>query len=57
MRASIKAARSAPCQATYDELRSKGVEFVSPPSDRFYGIEAIFKDGCGNWFSLTQRKE
>ena len=45
------------CQATYDELRSKGVEFVSPPSDRFYGTEAVFKDGCGNWFSLTQRKE
>ena len=45
------------CQATYDELKAKGVEFVSPPADRFYGIEAIFKDGCGNWFSLTQRKE
>jgi catechol 2,3-dioxygenase-like lactoylglutathione lyase family enzyme len=44
------------CQATYEELRSKGVEFVSPPQEQFYGVEAIFKDGCGNWFSLTQHK-
>ena len=42
------------CQATYEELKSKGVEFVSPPQEQPYGIEAIFKDGCGNWFSLTQ---
>jgi hypothetical protein len=20
----------------------------------FYGMEALFKDGCGNWFSLTE---
>jgi hypothetical protein len=45
------------CQATYDELRKRGVEFVQPPAERFYGTEAIFKDDCGNWFSLTQRKE
>jgi catechol 2,3-dioxygenase-like lactoylglutathione lyase family enzyme len=45
------------CQATYDELKKRGVEFVQPPAERFYGTEAIFKDDCGNWFSLTQRKE
>jgi catechol 2,3-dioxygenase-like lactoylglutathione lyase family enzyme len=44
------------CQKTYDELKSKGVEFKQAPEDRFYGIEAIFSDSCGNWFSLTQRK-
>jgi catechol 2,3-dioxygenase-like lactoylglutathione lyase family enzyme len=42
------------CQATYEDLKGKGVEFVSPPQEQPYGIEAIFKDGCGNWFSLTQ---
>ncbi len=42
------------CRAAYEELKSKGVEFVSPPQEQPYGIEAIFKDGCGNWFSLTQ---
>ena len=45
------------CQKTYDELTAKGIEFLSPPQKQFYGIEAIFRDGCGNWFSLTQRTE
>jgi predicted enzyme related to lactoylglutathione lyase len=44
------------CQKTYEELKKRGVEFLSPPSDRPYGIEAVFKDNTGNWFSLTQRK-
>jgi predicted enzyme related to lactoylglutathione lyase len=43
------------CQAAYDEMLAKGVEFMSPPQQQPYGIEAIFRDGCGNWFSLTQR--
>jgi predicted enzyme related to lactoylglutathione lyase len=42
------------CRATYDELKKKGVEFLSPPQERPYGVEAIFKDNSGNWFSLTQ---
>ena len=29
------------CRATYEELKAKGVEFLSPPADRFYGVEAI----------------
>lgn len=44
------------CRATYEALTAKGVTFISPPQDQFYGIEAVFKDNCGNWFSLTQRK-
>ncbi|HEY6332131.1 MAG TPA: VOC family protein, partial [Blastocatellia bacterium] len=44
------------CQATYEELSKRGVEFVAPPKDEFYGISAIFKDNSGNWFSLTERK-
>ena len=43
-------------QATYEELKSRGVEFMGPPAERPYGIEALFKDNSGNWFSLTQRK-
>ena|SRR5438552_4256396 len=42
------------CRGTYEELKSKGVEFVSQPAERPYGIEAVFKDNSGNWFSLTQ---
>ena len=44
------------CRATYTELKSKGVEFLSEPAERPYGIEAVFKDNTGNWFSLTQPK-
>jgi catechol 2,3-dioxygenase-like lactoylglutathione lyase family enzyme len=45
------------CQGTYEELKAKGVEFQAPPTDRFYGIEAILKDNSGNWFTLIQRKK
>ena len=44
------------CRATYAEMKAKGIEFTKEPTEEFYGIEALFKDGCGNWFSLTQRK-
>ena len=40
----------------YERLSTQGVEFVSPPEEKFYGIEAIVKDNSGNWFSLTQPK-
>jgi catechol 2,3-dioxygenase-like lactoylglutathione lyase family enzyme len=43
------------CRGTYEQLKAKGVEFLAPPAERFYGIEALFKDNSGNWFSMTQR--
>ena len=43
------------CQETYEELVTKGVEFTLPPTEQFYGIEAMGKDNSGNWFSLTQQ--
>jgi len=46
------------CQATYETLKARGVEFVQPPTDRSYGIiEAIFKDNSGNVMVLSQDKE
>jgi catechol 2,3-dioxygenase-like lactoylglutathione lyase family enzyme len=45
------------CRATYQQLKDKGVQFVSEPAERPYGIEAVFKDNSGNWFSLTQPNE
>ncbi|HEY2698518.1 MAG TPA: VOC family protein [Pseudonocardiaceae bacterium] len=39
---------------TYKELRERGVEFVQEPAERPYGVEALFRDDSGNWFSLTQ---
>jgi len=48
---------TADVQKEYEELKARGVEFSQPPQERFYGIEALFKDDSGNWFSLTQRVE
>ncbi len=42
------------CQKAYEEMKAKGIEFTKEPTKEFYGIEAVFKDGCGNWHSLTQ---
>ncbi len=41
---------------TYEELKQKGVEFMSPPQERPYGIEALLKDNSGNWCSMTQHQ-
>jgi predicted enzyme related to lactoylglutathione lyase len=43
------------CEASYRELSSRGVTFLQEPQKRPYGMEAIFRDDSGNWFSLTQR--
>jgi len=45
------------CRGTYEELKARGVQFISEPAERPYGIEAVFKDNSGNWFSLTQPSE
>ncbi len=42
------------CQASYEELKARGVEFVDPPEERPYGIDAGFRDPSGNHFRLTQ---
>lgn len=42
------------CRGTYEEMKAKGVQFTSEPAERPYGIEAVFRDNSGNWFSLTQ---
>jgi catechol 2,3-dioxygenase-like lactoylglutathione lyase family enzyme len=45
------------CQATYEELSAKGVEFQGPPEKQSWGIATVFKDNSGNWFSLSQHPE
>lgn len=42
------------CQASYQELSSRGVEFVEKPEERPYGIDAGFRDPSGNSLRLTQ---
>jgi catechol 2,3-dioxygenase-like lactoylglutathione lyase family enzyme len=49
--------RTDDCRGDYETFRARGVEFVQEPQERPYGIEAIFRDDNGNWYSLTQRNE
>jgi catechol 2,3-dioxygenase-like lactoylglutathione lyase family enzyme len=42
------------CHQTYKELSAKGVTFLSEPTERPYGIEAVMRDDSGNMISLTQ---
>ncbi len=42
------------CQASYDELKSRGVEFTEEPHEMPYGIDCGFRDPSGNSVRLTQ---
>jgi catechol 2,3-dioxygenase-like lactoylglutathione lyase family enzyme len=46
--------RTDDCRRTYAELRDRGVNFLSEPAERFYGVEATLRDNSGNWFSMTE---
>jgi predicted enzyme related to lactoylglutathione lyase len=39
-------------EKTYQELRSKGVEFTQPPTKAPWGLHAMFKDSEGNLILL-----
>lgn len=43
------------CEATYNELSGRGVEFTEKPERRPYGIDAGFRDLSGNSMRITQR--
>ena len=45
------------CQASFEELTARGVEFVDEPFEQPYGIDSSFRDPSGNHFRLTQVKE
>ena len=45
------------CYASYEELKSRGVEFVEEPEERPYGIDSGFRDPSGNHLRLTQVRE
>ncbi|WP_416981611.1 VOC family protein [Streptomyces sp. T028] len=49
--------RTDDCRGDYETFSARGVEFIQEPKERPYGIEAIFRDDNGNWYSLTQRSE
>ena len=45
------------CQASYEELKGRGVEFVDEPTEQPYGIDSSFRDPSGNHIRLTQVRE
>jgi uncharacterized glyoxalase superfamily protein PhnB len=45
------------CQASYEELKGRGVEFVEQPEERPYGIDSSFRDPSGNNIRLTQVRD
>ena len=42
------------CNAAYDELKSRGVEFTETPEERPYGVDCGFRDPSGNSVRLTE---
>src|SRR6266513_427149 len=42
-------------QATYEELKSRGVEFTQEPTEQPYGVDAGFRDSSGNHFRVAQQ--
>jgi catechol 2,3-dioxygenase-like lactoylglutathione lyase family enzyme len=44
-------------QRTYEELKSRGVEFQQEPTEQPYGIDAGFRDPSGNSMRMAQRSD
>jgi catechol 2,3-dioxygenase-like lactoylglutathione lyase family enzyme len=42
-------------QKSYEELKSRGVEFLQEPTEQPYGVDAGFRDPSGNNFRVAQR--
>ena len=49
--------RTDDARGSYEELKSRGVEFVEEPEERPYGIDSSFRDPSGNNLRLTQVKD
>jgi uncharacterized glyoxalase superfamily protein PhnB len=45
------------CQASYEQLKARGVEFTEEPHQMPYGIDCGFRDPSGNSVRLTQLAE
>ena len=45
------------CQASYEQLKARGVEFTEVPHEMPYGIDCGFRDPSGNSVRLTQLAE
>jgi predicted enzyme related to lactoylglutathione lyase len=44
------------CHGTFRRLKERGVQFSQEPTEKPYGVEAVFLDLYGNPYALVQRK-
>jgi catechol 2,3-dioxygenase-like lactoylglutathione lyase family enzyme len=42
------------CQGAYRTLKGRGVRFSQTPSEKPYGVEAVFEDLYGNTYALVE---
>jgi catechol 2,3-dioxygenase-like lactoylglutathione lyase family enzyme len=42
------------CRATCRELEARGLELAQQPDERFYGVDAAFRDPSGNMWRIVQ---
>ena len=45
------------CQMSYEILKSKGVEFITPPLDRGAEVRCFFHDPDGHLFEISEYKQ
>lgn len=44
------------CQAAFEAMRKRGVEFTQEPIDRYGSMDASFRDPSGNGWKLVQAR-
>jgi catechol 2,3-dioxygenase-like lactoylglutathione lyase family enzyme len=45
------------CRAAYEILKSRGAEFLTPPTDWQYEVRCFFRDPDGHLFEISELKE
>jgi catechol 2,3-dioxygenase-like lactoylglutathione lyase family enzyme len=45
------------CHATYEQLRTRGVECTQEPTERYGTVDAAFRDPSGNGWKLIQARK
>jgi catechol 2,3-dioxygenase-like lactoylglutathione lyase family enzyme len=45
------------CEAAYQEMRERGVEFTQEPVERYGSVDASFRDPSGNGWKLIEARQ
>jgi len=45
------------CQSAYEDLKSRGAQFLTPPFDWGYEIRCFFRDPDGHLFEISEIKD